>query len=311
MTSQQSTLQSRARGVLLGLASGDALGGPLEFMGAREIQRTHGEVRDFIGGGWLSLRPGETTDDTAMALDLARSLVELGHVASEDVARRWVQWMQSKPKDIGGATREALQYIAEGVSWEEAGELVDQKAEVQGGALGNGAIMRCAPLALLLHSNPHALVRASLDTSRITHANPMCQWAAAALNLMLAYLLHGEYAQVVIRVAEQIPEPGVRDALLQVEVMDESAIGTGGHVLDTLQGAVWAFGNTRSLEEAVIRSAALGGDADTRAAVTGALAGAHYGAEQIPRRWLEKLEGREEIERLSDHLIGVVETDAV
>ncbi len=304
MTISHTTLRSRARGCLLGLACGDALGGPLEFMGTREVLRTHGEVRDFIGGGWLSLRPGETTDDTAMTLDLARSLAELGYVDPEDVAQRWVRWMESDPKDIGNATSEALRYIAEGTPWEEAGELVDQKAEIRGGALGNGSVMRCAPVALFLHDQPNALVRASLDTSRITHANPLCQWAAAALNLTLAYLLHGEYQQVVERVAEQIPEPEVQESLVRIGTMDEAAVRPDGHVLDTLQGAVWAFGNTATLEDAVVRSAALGGDADTRAAVTGALAGAHYGVEQIPARWLERLEGREEIEALADRLIA-------
>ncbi len=144
------TPQDHARGCLLGLACGDALGGPLEFMDEREIQRAYGTVRDFIGGGWLSLRPGETTDDTAMALDLTRSLAVSGRVDPDDIVSRWVRWMQSNPKDIGSATREALGYIADGVSWQDAGALVDQKADVFGGALGNGSIMRCAPVAVLL-----------------------------------------------------------------------------------------------------------------------------------------------------------------
>ena len=297
-----SALRDRARGCLLGLACGDALGGPLEFMDEREIQRVHGTVRDFIGGGWLSLRPGETTDDTAMALDLARSLAVSGRVDPVDIASRWVRWMQSNPKDIGGTTREALGYIADGAPWEEAGDLVDQKAEAFGGALGNGSIMRCAPVAVLLRGRTSDLIRASLDTSRITHANQICQWAAAALNLMIAYLLRGEIDGLADRVVSEVAEPSVRERLLGASSLDRDALKPGGHVLDTLESAVWAFANTKSLEDAVIVAANLGGDADTRAAVTGALAGARYGASAIPPRWLQALEGRDEIEQLADRL---------
>ncbi len=59
---------SRARSVLLGLAVGDALGGPLEFLSATEIRtRFDGPLTDYIGGGWLSLEPGHSTDDTGLA----------------------------------------------------------------------------------------------------------------------------------------------------------------------------------------------------------------------------------------------------
>lgn len=297
------TLRSRARGCLLALACGDALGGPLEFMGPEEIRRKHGQVRDLIGGGWLSLRPGETTDDTAMALDLARSLVELGRVDPEDVARRWVAWMRSGPKDIGGTVGEALRLIQYGTPWDEVGDLVDQKAEPFGGALGNGSIMRCAPVALRFHGDREELVQASRDTSRITHANPICQWSAAALNLMIARLLQGDYETVVGRVAEEVPQEDVRERLLGVGHRQKGDLGAGGHVLDTLESAIWALGNASSLEDAVVTSAGLGGDADTRAAITGALAGAQYGEDAIPTRWLDRLEGREEIARLAGSLI--------
>lgn len=296
-------LESRGRGCLLALACGDALGGPLEFMGAGDIKRTHGRVIDFISGGWLSLRPGETTDDTAMALDLARSLVEMGRVEPGDVARRWVAWLETDPKDIGNTTREALIYLRDGTPWDEAGELVDQKAEPYGGALGNGSIMRCAPLALFLHQDPERLVQASLDTARITHANPLCTWSASALNLMLSFLLNGERTDIARRAAELVPQEEVRQTLLGAVGRSVEELKAGGHVLQTLESALWAFGNADGLEDAIVTAANLGGDADTRAAVTGALAGARYGVEAIPLRWLERLEGRDEIAQLADSLI--------
>ena len=57
--------------------------------------------------------------------------------------------------------------------------------------------------------------------------------------------------------------------------------------------------HTDSLESAIVEAVNLGGDADTVGAVCGALAGAYYGKEAIPLRWLETLSGRDEIEKLS------------
>ena len=112
MSSEESRtirMQSRYRGCLLGLAVGDALGGPVEFMTTEQIIAKRGKpVREMIGGGWLKLRPGETTDDTAMARALAESLVAVGGFDAADVAARYVRWMQSKPPDIGNITRIAL-----------------------------------------------------------------------------------------------------------------------------------------------------------------------------------------------------------
>lgn len=119
---------------------------------------------------------------------------------------------------------------------------------------------------------------------------------------MIVHLLHGEIDGLTDRVAPEVDEPSVRDRLLGVFSLDRDALKPGGHVLDTLESAVWAFANTSSLEDAVVLAANLGGDADTLAAVTGALAGARYGTSAIPQRWLQTLEGRDEIEQVADRL---------
>ena len=83
-------LQDRYRGVLLGLACGDALGGPVEFLSRDDIATQHpGGLREFIGGGWLDLYPGEITDDTQMTLAIARSLAEKGDVDMSDIGARF------------------------------------------------------------------------------------------------------------------------------------------------------------------------------------------------------------------------------
>jgi ADP-ribosyl-[dinitrogen reductase] hydrolase len=76
-----------------------------------------------------------------------------------------------------------------------------------------------------------------------------------------------------------------------------------GFVLTTLRVAFWASSGAESFEEAVVTAANLGGDADTNAAVTGALAGARFGAEAIPQRWLEPLHRRDHIGGLAMRLL--------
>ena len=90
-------------GALFGVAVGDALGGPVEFMDPESIARKYGRVSSMIGGGWLSLAPGEITDDTQMTLCVAEGIVENPTAPIEAIGRLFIQWANSGPKDIGGA----------------------------------------------------------------------------------------------------------------------------------------------------------------------------------------------------------------
>src|SRR5688500_12133897 len=118
----EGTLVERYAGCLLGLGCGDALGGPVEFRSRAEIARDYpGGVREFVGGGWLRLAPGEVTDDTQMTLALAEGLGPAG-LDMEAVAAAFLAWYRSNPKDIGSTTRKSLEKLASGMSWQEAGE---------------------------------------------------------------------------------------------------------------------------------------------------------------------------------------------
>lgn len=172
---EQVLWRDRFRGCLLGLAAGDALGATVEFLSRAEIRARYGVHREIIGGGWLALEPGEVTDDTEMALCIARSIVTLGRVDPADIAARFVEWSLTPPKDIGNTVGAALALIRAGVSWEEAGEQVYRAAP--GRRVGNGSLMRTAPVALFDAWRPQELVRDSRDVSRITHAHPQAQWA--------------------------------------------------------------------------------------------------------------------------------------
>ena len=93
-------IRDSIRGAMFGVAVGDALGAPLEFMSAKSIQQQHGTVRDMIGGGWLNVLPGEVTDDTQMTLAVAHGIVDSPRDPIEAIGRYFVKWYNSSPKDV-------------------------------------------------------------------------------------------------------------------------------------------------------------------------------------------------------------------
>src|SRR5215207_9183750 len=184
------SLEDRYAGTLLGLACGDALGGPLEFRGRDEIAAEFpAGVTEFIGGGWLQLAPGEVTDDTQQALILAASLTEDG-LDLDRLAAGLMAWLRSTPKDIGNTTRIALAALDTGTPPLESGE-VALAARGERGAAANGAVMRCAAVALRFRQDPDKLVRASLDSARVTHAEARAAWGTVVINQAIVHLLNG------------------------------------------------------------------------------------------------------------------------
>lgn len=297
-------IQERAAGCLVGLACGDALGGPVEFRSPSDIARAFADgLKDFVGGGWLSLAPGEVTDDTQMTLALARAL-DHDEPTMESVGIEFLNWYRTKPKDIGNTTRAALEQLAAGRPWNQAGDVVQQAAGRRGAA-GNGAVMRCAPVALRYWQDSEQLIQSSRDTSRITHADTRCQWGAVAVNQGIVHLLTGGAVEDLPEAAiVDIDEPAVRDAVLTATRRDRSELRAGGYVLDTLTAAFWSVVRFPTFDDAVVAAVSLGNDADTTGAVTGALAGAAHGLNAIPTRWRDQVQYRDDLERLAAALLG-------
>ncbi|CAN5523010.1 ADP-ribosylglycohydrolase family protein [soil metagenome] len=296
-------LRDRYRGVLVGSAAGDALGATLEFMDRREIRERYGVLRDIVGGGWLHLPAGEVTDDTQMALCIARSIVERERFDPDDIASRFVDWYRSNPPDIGNTTRRSLQLLDEGAPWQEAGAQTHR--EMRPRDASNGSIMRCAPVALLARGDPDFNARASADSSRITHANPLSVDGCVALNAGIASLLDDPAADVLAIAIEAAQDGLVIESLKAVPDQTVESIDAGGYVLSTLQSAFWAVTTSGSLEDAIVKAVNLGQDADTTGAVAGALAGAKWGYQAIPERWREALIEHETFVSLADGLLEI------
>lgn len=283
-------------GCLLGLAVGDALGAPVEGWTSDAITSKYGRLTEMIGSEQRRLQPGETTDDTAMMLCIARSIVAAGTFDPKEVAQQFVHWFRTDGSGIGRTTYTAVSLLEQGYSWQEAGLIAHSVLGTNSAT--NGSIMRCAPVALLHWNDRQRLIADSITSSLITHADPRSCWAAAALNLIIAALLTGQDARAMIYdVVTQIDHSDVRHCLVNARSLHQSQLTPSGLALDTLQVALWCFLNTSDFEQAVVTAVNLGGDTDTVGAVCGAMAGAYYGAEAIPQRWLNVLRDRDDVEK--------------
>ena len=294
----------RARGVLFGVASGDALGRPVEFMPASEIRAEHGRLNEMIGHGTWNQPAGTITDDTEQALCIARSLVEQQRFDPEDIAERFVAWYDSNPFDIGRMTMKSLSRLKHGDEWDEAGQHVWESSP-EGQNAGNGSVMRCAPLAIPYATDRERLVEVSRQSSQITHADPRCAYGCAVLNLTMAGLL--EDADTPLQ--DALDEVGSDAPAELVTALQPLARGdspktleTSGYVVHSLQTALHDGLFAENAEEAIVTAVNRGGDTDTIGAIAGAVAGARFGASQLPDRWVSAIDEVGELESLAAQL---------
>ncbi len=289
----------RARGSLLGLAAGDAIGTTVEF----SSRGTFTPLNDMVGGGPFSLRPGQWTDDTSMALCLAESLVECGFDLTDQIHRyaRWHDegYMSSTGKcfDIGMATSSALD------RYQHTGNALAGSTKAD--TAGNGSIMRLAPVPIYYQDTPELAIQMCEKQSRTTHQAPECLAACRLLGEALIRALKGKSKEAVLDDFPQVPS--MSRSLKQIAAghykgKSESEIRGSGYVVESLEAAFWCLWQTDSFRECVLLAANLGDDADTTAAIAGQLAGAFYGESGIPAAWLQKLTMAKEIGRLAEEL---------
>ncbi len=292
----------RFRGCLLGLAVGDAVGTTLEF----RRRGTFEPLTDVVGGGPFRLQPGQWTDDTSMALCLATSLVECGGFDARDQMDRYCRWADDGYLsstgvcfDIGGTVASALaRYRRDANPFAGVG---DPRTA------GNGCIMRLAPIPLYYHPDLDAAERFARDSSLTTHGAAECVDACRLLARIISRALAGASREEVLLGDAGAFAGGCADAIGEIARggylgKPESGIRGSGHVVRSLEAALWAFSRTDNYEGAILAAANLGDDADTTAAVCGQVAGAFYGEPGIPARWLERLTLRSEIATLAGQL---------
>lgn len=301
------TLRSRYRGALLGLAAGDALGTTLEFRSPGSFE----PISDIVGGGPFRLKAGEWTDDTAMALCSAASLVDLGRFDERDHMDRFVRWWKEGAMsctgtcfDIGSTVRGAL------IRYLETGDPVAGPTAPH--TAGNGSLMRIAPVVLWAAGTGCELFDVVRKASRLTHGAPQavdaCAWFAALLEGFVRGMGKEEVPahppETLVGCAHPLEVcPEIAEVMAgSYRTKEPPEIRGTGYVRDSLEAALWAFDRSADFREGALRAVNLGNDADTTGAVFGQLAGAWCGEEGIPPAWLATLAWRDRITALADGL---------
>ena len=274
-------LRERFLGTLLGLAVGDAVSAATQF----RRPGSFAPVADLIGGGPFGLPPGGWSDDTAMALCLAESLLEREGFDPADQVERYRRWQREgylsatgRCLGITAATTRALaaaQWRRQPFSGSHDPRQLDPEP-----------LSRVAPVAMFFFATPEEAACMAGEAARTTSQANTVLAACRDLARMLALALSGAPKSAILAKAST--------ALPQ---------GAGHGVCQVLSGAIEAFAATASFREAVLHAANLGGDSDVISAVCGQLAGAYYGAGAIPAAWRAALMRRTLIEACADRLL--------
>lgn len=305
-------LLSRFRGSLLGLAVGDALGAPVEF----EPKGSFTPITGFRGGGPFNLKEGEWTDDTSLALCLSESLIEKGGFDPRDQAERYVRWWRDGHLsctgncfDIGNTTKASLQRFM------DTGNPYSGPTRPETGS--NGSLMRLAPVPLFYHDSPGMAVEYSGLSSKVTHGADEAVDSCRYLGSLIVGTLRGETKKILISPRYE-PEKGFwnkKPLTVKVDTVAEGSfryseppeIRAQGTAVKTLEAALWAFTKGSSFEDGCLLAVNLGDDSDTVGAVYGQLAGAYYGVDEIPTKWLRGLSRIDVIDSIAESLFKASE----
>ena len=313
-------LEDRIRGALLGHLVGDALGTPYEFNkrfkggGVPPIDQIEMNPPEGYNRSHEQVPVGTWSDDGANTLCLLETyltcgsldMTYLGHLLT-----KWLSFGHNTPDGVmfgsGGVTRQSLNRVLSGIPAEQAGMCGEEHN-------GNGALMRALPVALW-HTDSLKVCQDAMRQSKVTHGHLKSQLCCAIycswiLNLLDEDLVDSElplldFSLPLLELKVNLEHEDFLEAKTcvdEIEAFDDPQ-GTS-YVVDCLHSARKVVEENSTYEDTVRAAIAMGNDTDTTAAVAGSMAGALYGIDGIPKRWLNLLKGRDIVDPMLEKLIG-------
>jgi ADP-ribosyl-[dinitrogen reductase] hydrolase len=279
---------NRCLGSFIGLAVGDAVGAPLEF----SPRGTFEPIKDMIEGGYFNLKTGEWTDDTAMALCLADSLIHMNGFDAKDQMDHYSRWFLngefSCRKEAFGMGQTFMNSI---IKYHITGDPYIGTSRPK--RPGNGCIMRLAPIPIFFYPDLEKIIHYSGESSKTTHGMPESIFASRLFGQILALALAGKSKEEIL-FSSQMDDPDCPEIISEIahgnyRSKPDSEIESTFFAGKCLEAALWCFLKTDNFRDAILKAANLGGDADSTAAVCGQVAGAYYGIDSIPQSWQDAL----------------------
>ncbi len=287
-------------------------------------------------------------DDLAQAIEIAEAAMAAEGLDVSDLGRRFWEWAESNGAGMGNLTGDVLtlyggsypQRLARNrkdggtVRTPEGVEIVEaSKKAWKGSRAGNGALMRCAPLAIRWRDDPDRLVQESVLSAVPTHWDRRCRWSCVLANLATASALRGEMQtpEALLKAAQDgmaASLAALRDYDCRAEIpssvsealavaarssIDELQLDREktGFTLLSLQVALVSYWQADNFESGLRKVVEAGGDTDTNGAIAGAMLGARFGLDAIPERWRFQVDdirtGRVSMESLANRLAAAAE----
>lgn len=325
----QGAYKDKARGMLVGLAVGDALGAPYEFgWRSRQIEELGDKISHYSES--MVLPKGAWTDDTSMALCLADSLIENKGYNSYDVMRKYFNWVNYGYRSFDGAPAFDVGIQTANSIGAFIANPVIPADEPRTTSAGNGAIMRLAPV-VIANVFPEKIQEAHIEdkelnivvemaelSCRETHNSYVAQCTTGVFARLLYDAVRGETKNNIRRWAidwtrytnKLYDESWLKSLNHLIERVNDDGDNLkdlGGYIIDAYTIAIWGFIHSDSFKDGMLKVIRLGGDTDTNAAIYGQLAGAYYGYEKIPKNWRDGICQANDIVNVADHLLELDE----
>jgi len=301
-------LLSKAKGLMFGLAIGDAMGQPTEFINLDEIKKLYGPE------GIQELpTPGLYTDDTQMTLSIIRGILNSSSDDIEDIMSNirdeFVKWVYSEEWRTGGAGRTCTQGVLnmrKGIHWSKSG-IKDAK--------GCGTAMRVLPVGYLYQYDEDKLKQVAYSSGICTHNHPTADAACIGAAYAIKYILDKNPITLLPLHMAEFTE-GMSDewdqALSRLHVVlttesfwdDEEAalkfLGEGWIAEEAVILALYCFLRyPNDYRKVVTRAANTNGDSDSIACIAGGFSGVYLGIDSIPKEWINRLNNNKYIEEIS------------
>ena len=267
----------KLKDAIYGLAVGDAIGVPFEFMARGTFN-----CNDMIGNGTHNQPVGTWSDDTSMTIATCNSIKKAEGVNCNDIRSQFENWLfHAKYTPFGNVFD--CGYTCSEAIYNKCGfnDIMSN---------GNGSLMRILPLAFIPNISDDEIK----DVSAITHAHDISKEACVIYVRIAQGLIKG------IKLSEIIPKlvdnESIYKRLIMMDSILEDEIKSTGYVVDTLEASIWCILHTDNYQDCVLKAVNLGGDTDTIAAVSGGLAGIIYGYEDIPIKWINNLQRKDIID---------------
>lgn len=329
----KTNLSNKFYGVLFGQAIGDALGFATEFLSRDQVRFTYpqgltdySQIRfySYITDRFESCeterwQAGKWTDDTEMTLCILDSLLACKQINILDIAHRFYEWAKNDGFGIGELMSKVIfnsdfllfpQQVAL-ECWETTGR----------NSAPNGGIMRTSVLGLWQYQDLARVKANAAEVCRITHADPRCIASCVAVSVAIARLIQGETNMLTLinyienEIATWHPELPkyffcIKGDSLEAFDLDqgtnENESVTCGYTLKAFGAAFWVLLHATNFAEGISAIIHEGGDADTNAAVAGALLGARFGFNSIPQHWVTGLRDRQILVTRVEQLLSIL-----